>query len=193
MTADKSRQCYLIGFLVCATILVYWRCLSADFVAWDDDINVYQNNHIKGLDLERLKWMFTDTQGALRYKPLSWLAWALIYGCSDLSPFGYHLANLVLHSLNTVLVFLLLRRLLISEEKEHAAQISFPLMACAWGTLLWSIHPLRVEPTAWVTGLPYSLSLAFLLGSFLLYLRSRNVAASHGNAIWFYVSSLFLF
>ena len=48
------------------------------------------------------------------------------------------------------------------------------LNACALlGTLLWAVHPLRVEPVAWVTGLPYHLALCFALVATLLYLRSH--------------------
>jgi tetratricopeptide (TPR) repeat protein len=46
--------------------------------------------------------------------------------------------------------------------------------ACAaLGALLWAVHPLRVEPVAWVTGLPYGLALLFALMAALLYLRAN--------------------
>ena len=56
--------------------------------------------------------MFTDFEQAIRYKPLSWLAWAVVHEAFGLNPFGYHLANVLLHCANTVLLFFLLRRLL---------------------------------------------------------------------------------
>src|ERR1051325_11497057 len=112
-----ERLALTIGIiLMVATAMVYWRTLSADFVAWDDDINVYQNPHIQGIDGQRIAWMFTNTQTALRYKPLSWLAWAAIYAHGGLNPFGFHTANVVLHCLNTSLVFLMLSVLLSGQS-----------------------------------------------------------------------------
>src|SRR3974377_170525 len=94
-------------FLFIVTFATFGRVLFSDFVKWDDDISVYQNPHIQGLDWERLCWMFTDASYALRYKPLTWLSYAVVHHFCALRPFGYHLLNLVLHSLNAVLVFFL--------------------------------------------------------------------------------------
>src|SRR5882762_4570624 len=104
MRADRLKL-LVAALLIVATGIVYWRSLGADFVSLDDDTNITKNPHIQGLDAGRVTWMFTDTQAALRYKPLNWLTWALIYSWTGLNPFGFHLANLLLHCLNTVLVF----------------------------------------------------------------------------------------
>jgi len=162
----------LVLFL--ATFAVFSRVLFADFVQWDDDISVYQNSHIQGLDWARLCWMFGDTSYALRYKPLTWLTYALIYQVGGLKPFGYHLANLLLHCGNTVLVFLVIRRLLAAAAQDQRlegpwAQATLPAAAAA---LLWAINPLRVEPVARVTDLTFCLQLLFLLGSLWCYLRA---------------------
>ena len=83
----------LVLFL--ATFAVFSRVLFADFVRWDDDISVYQNPHIQGLDWGRLRWMFSDTSYGLRYEPLHWLSYALIHQFNGLKPLGYHAANLL--------------------------------------------------------------------------------------------------
>src|SRR5664279_2204336 len=107
------RRVWLSSLVVLlATFAVFSRVLLADFVQWDDDISVYQNPHIQGLDWTRLRWMFSDASYAMRYEPLNWLGYALVYQFSGLKPLGYHLANLVLHCLNTVLLFTFIRRLL---------------------------------------------------------------------------------
>ena len=161
------REVLIPLFLVLATFAVFSGALRAQFVHWDDDINIFQNPQIQGLDAERLWWMFTDTEAALRYKPLSWLTWACIYAGFGLNPFGYHLANLVLHCLNVALVYFLIRKLLIrpGEQGTDSASLKLhedpsargkELIACgkqtyvplcsALGALLWAVHPLRVEP-----------------------------------------------
>jgi len=164
----------IVAILLIVTALVYWRSLGGEFLTWDDNINVSKNPHIQGLDAERITWMFTDTQVALRYKPLSWLAWAIVFEFGGLNPFGFHLANLVLHCLNTVLLFLAVMALFTARTGGGALKKPSVLFVAAWAALLWALHPLRVEPVAWVTGLPYDLCLFFLLGSLLFYLSSND-------------------
>ena len=153
---------------------LFSRVLFADFVQWDDDISVYQNPHIQGLDWDRLCWMFSDASYAMRYKPLTWLAYAVIHQAGGLKPLGYHLANLLLHSCNAVLAFLVIRRLLATAAPAQwmegpLAQTTLPAAGAA---LLWAINPLRVEPVARVSDLTFCLQLFFLLVSLGCYLEA---------------------
>ena len=106
------RTTAVVLALVAVVFAVFFRTLESGFLRWDDDINVFENSRVQGLTAENLRWMFTDFEQAIRYKPLSWLAWALVHEVFGLNPFGFHLANVVLHCANTVLLFFLLRRLL---------------------------------------------------------------------------------
>lgn len=177
------RTTAIVFALVAVVFLVFFRTLESGFLRWDDDINVFENPHVQGLAAENLRWMFTDFEQAIRYKPLSWLAWALVHEVFGLNPFGYHLANVLLHCANTVLVFLLSRRLLQcgTRNAERGIEGAAKQDICAAiGALLWAVHPLRVEPVAWVTGLPYGLALLFALAATLLYLRANAPAADAG-------------
>ena len=196
------RTTAIVLALLAVVFAVFFRTLESGFLRWDDDINVFENPRVQGLTAENLRWMSTDFEQAIRYKPLSWLAWALVHEVFGLNPFGFHLANVLLHCVNTVLVFLLIRRLLALSSSlaptggegrgegatgSHSA-LRVPRSAfdqslltsaatgeicAALGALLWAVHPLRVEPVAWVTGLPYGLALLFALVATLLYLRAH--------------------
>lgn len=167
------RTTAIVFALVAVVFGVFFRTLESGFLRWDDDINVFENEKVQGLTAANLRWMFTDFEQAIRYKPLSWLAWATVHEVFGLNPFGYHLANVLLHCANTVLVFLLIRRLLAFSGDPTKRNSGTSEWCAALGTLLWAVHPLRVEPVAWVTGLPYGLSLLFLLMATLLYLRAH--------------------
>ena len=190
------RRVWLISFvLFLATFGVFSRVLLADFVQWDDGISVYQNPHIQGLDWARLRWMFSDASYAMRYKPLTWLTYALIYQLGGLKPLGYHLANLLIHCCNTVLVFGVIRRLLAAgtpgeSADERLAQATFP---AAGGALLWAINPLRVEPVARVTDLTFCLLLCFLLISLWCYLRACGSNGGNAGRSPFYWGSVAAF
>lgn len=177
------RTTAIVLALVAVVFGVFFRTLESGFLRWDDDINVFENPHVQGLTGENLRWMFTDFEQAIRYKPLSWLAWAVVHEIFGLNPFGYHLANVLLHCANTVLVFLLIRRLLalsssLSLADAEGASAAFLEICAAFGALLWAVHPLRVEPVAWITGLPYHEALFFALLAAVLYLRANSSAAS---------------
>ena len=213
MRSDHLKR-LLLALLVVLIGAVFWNSLSGDFLNWDDDINVSQNAHIRSLDAQEIRWMFTDTQTALRYKPLSWLAWALIYRCAGLAPSAFHLANLLIHCLNTALLFQLLCRFyrISGFNGKGATPLSDPsasmalgrgeagtpnhlaanrqLLICAWGAAVWAIHPLRAEPVAWITGLPYGLALLFLLLSLLCYLRSTDSVYEPTRNRWYWSSVL---
>lgn len=217
------RTTAVVLALVAVVFAVFFRTLESGFLRWDDDINVSENSRVQGLTAENLRWMFTDFEQAIRYKPLSWLAWALVHEVFRLNPFGYHLANVLLHCGNTVLLFFLLRRLLrlpvspvgrdsvepqLERSEASAASIAgtsqrsddarsarassvgkwgstephptgaLADVCAALGALLWAVHPLRVEPVAWVTGLPYHLALCFALLATLFYLGANAPGAA---------------
>ena len=56
--------------------------------------------------------MFTDASYVRRYMPLGWLTWTFLHAGCGLTPAAFHLGNLLVHWMNAVLVFLVLRHLL---------------------------------------------------------------------------------
>jgi cytochrome c-type biogenesis protein CcmH/NrfG len=173
------------------SFLVFLKSLKGDFVMWDDDINIQQNSMVHGLTASNVRRMFTDTDQAQRYKPLNWLGWAAIYQVCGLKPFGYHLANLLFHAANTALLFLLLTRLVRLRWTNREPSQPYLSFCCAIGALLWAVHPLRVEPVAWITGLPYGQSVFFMLVSLLCYLKQVTPQrAGPGGRAWYWASVL---
>ncbi len=166
---DTNRRLVLLcvsvslGLIVFAVFLPTRHC---EFVDWDDPDTVVNNPHVHGLSPANLGWMFTTFYWG-HYQPLVWLSYALdhtwaraIYG-NGLNPAAYHLTSSGLHALAAVLVFLLARRLL-------AGRTGLALVAA----LLFALHPLRVEPVAWITGRGDLLVTVFLLLTVLAYFRA---------------------
>src|SRR5918996_300080 len=112
--ASRSRSSTTLTCLMVAVavFVVFAQTVRSGFVYWDDNI-VYDNPHIRGLDWERVRWMFTDIQYIWRYVPLSWLGFAATYQFFGADPFAYHLGNLILHAGSAILVFLILRGLFL--------------------------------------------------------------------------------
>jgi len=114
--------------------------------------------------------MFTDHFG--HYMPITWLSLGLDYVVWGMNPLGYHLTNLLLHSINAVLCYGLLNQLLRRcRPDENPGRRGWMALA---GALFFSLHPLRVESVAWVTERRDLVSGLFFLLSLLAYLRSTE-------------------
>jgi Tfp pilus assembly protein PilF len=125
--------------LVAATLTVYWPVLRCDFVNYDDPDYFTSNIHVlAGLTPGNIAWAFT-TGHTSNWHPLTWLSLMLDAELFGTGPFGPHLTNLLLHAVNTVLVFLLFRRL-----KAATWQSAFV-------AALFALHPLHVESVAWIS------------------------------------------
>ena len=126
--------------LVVVTMAVYWPATRCDFVNYDDPDFVTANPHVQGgLTWEGVKWAFCNTQKAAYWAPLMWLSHMAVWQLFGKNAWGHHLSNVILHALNTALVFVVFRRM-------TGATWRSVLLAALFG-----LHPLRVESVAWVT------------------------------------------
>jgi tetratricopeptide (TPR) repeat protein len=185
----------LLLLLLGCTGAVFPRALQADFVQWDDDTLLYQNPHLTGLNPATVKWAFTAFDYVVRYEPLTWLSWAAVYQVFGRDPFGYHLANLVVHALNVCLVFLLLRRMLALAQAgdDRAETASWGRLFAGAGALLWAIHPLRVETVAWASAFLHGQAIFFLLLSAWAYVEAGTSAPQTIRRACFYWASVLAF
>jgi hypothetical protein len=180
-------------------MLVYLPALSCGFVNFDDYHNVVNNKVIWHLDGNFFRWAFTT--GIDLWIPLMWLSLAVDYFFWGLNPFGYHLTNIILHSLNTGLVVLItdiiLREWLGKRDKQAPEQKYLYPVTLILAGLLWGIHPLRVESVAWVTERKDVLNGIFAFSSIICYLKyvelKRCGAVSHALGMYCGACLLFLF
>ena len=187
---------FAAGIVSAITLAIFWSVLSADFVMWDDDIAIYENPVVHGLSLERIGKIFTDIDSMMRYNPLTLLSWSATYQFFGLNPFWYHVVNWLLHGASAMLVFFVLRCLLLLGKAVVAQRVN---IAAATGALLWSLHPLRVEPVAWASGYLHCQSGFFMLLSLWLYLEAVTALGTQAKrwcywlSVLSYLASLFSF
>jgi len=174
--ADPRRSGRAEAAVPYALVLAVFACflpvLSNGFLLWDDDLNLTENPLYRGLGPAQLGWIVTTRLGG-HYQPLTWLSFALDYTLWGMDAAGYHLTSLVLHAVNTLLVFRLVGRLI------PWAGVG-PRLA---GALLFGLHPLRVEAVAWATARRDVLGALFYLLTLLTYLRYA-VTRDGGDRAW---------
>ncbi len=178
---DRSnRSGWTAAFLPLPLVfLAYYPVLTAGFVNWDDPVYLLSNPLIRDMSPSGLLRMFTSTWEG-NYHPLTLLSYALQYRFHGLDPFPYHLMNLALHLANTLLAGWLTMRF-------------FGRSAAVMVALAFGLHPLRVEPAAWISERKEVLAAFFSLGALLLYsfgghARRRQVLA--GSFVLFLLAIL---
>lgn len=154
----RTKNHILIALLIILTFSVYAQVISHEFTSYDDPYYITENPMVQeGLSGKSALWAI-NTYRAGFWIPLTWISFLIDNEMFGLFPGGFLYVNLVFHILNTLLVYLLLRRM------TGALWRSF-LVA-----LLFGIHPIHVESVAWATERKDVLSTLFFLTAVLAYL-----------------------
>jgi tetratricopeptide (TPR) repeat protein len=155
--------------IVLAVVAVFAIGLRNEFVQWDDQVNLVENQGFRGLGPRQLAWMFTTTLMG-HYIPLTWLSFGLDYVLWGMNSAGYHFTNVVLHAANAVFVYWIAKRLLAAAQP--AASETALRAGAAVAALFFALHPLRAESVAWATERRDVLSSLGFLACVLTYLRA---------------------
>ncbi|MEE9258749.1 MAG: tetratricopeptide repeat protein [Nitrospinaceae bacterium] len=152
---------------------LFWQTILHEFVNYDDYLyvnNLYVRN---GITFEGVIWAFAKV-GENFLQSLAWISLMLDRDVFGLDPAGFHLTNLLLHSANTMLVFLILRSL---------TREVWPSICVA---VLFAVHPLHVESVAWVAerkGLLCAFFVFLTIGAFVRYVEC-------GKRKWYFAAIL---
>jgi len=172
---DLWKRGWLKGLLlVAAVIFVYQPAWHAGFI-WDDNVYVTNNQLLTAADGLKRIWFSLDSPS--QYFPLTYTMLRLERMLWRLNPAGYHWVNILLHAVNALLVWRLLKRLAVPGAWLAAA--------------IFALHPVQVESVAWITEQKNVLSLFFFLLALLAWIE---FVEDRPKTWWrFYFLSLFFF
>jgi tetratricopeptide (TPR) repeat protein len=171
---------FICPLLVLLTLLVYLPVRHYPFVSYDDPVYVVDNRHVQaGVTAAGVQWAFT-TGHAGNWHPVTWLSHMLDVQWFGAGASGPHLVNLFLHLANTVLLFIVLRRL------------TGALWRSAFVAALFALHPLHVESVAWIAERKDVLSGFLFLLTLWAYARyaQKRSRADYGVALLFFALGL---
>ena len=135
---------YLSLILIALCFLVYANSLNGAFIC-DDLTSIVNNPSVNNA----AQYLFSPP-GLLN---------SLNYLTGKLNPFSYHLTNMLLHSVNSVLAFIFLC-------------LFFKTEAAFLGAGLFAAHPIHTEAVSWISGRPYCVLGFFIFAIYLLYRAS---------------------
>jgi Flp pilus assembly protein TadD len=154
-------------FLIVVILGVFWQVRNHEFIKFDDDEYVTDNPHVKsGLTLSGVFWACVAMHSN-NWHPLTWLSHMLDCELYGLNPGGHHLTNLLIHIANTLLLFLVLKRM------------TGALWRSSFVAALFALHPLHVESVAWVSERKDVLSTFFWMLTMGAYFRYVNSPRFH--------------
>jgi tetratricopeptide (TPR) repeat protein len=175
---NKSRIFLLAGALavIIGCCVAYIPAMKAGFI-WDDDYYVTNNSLITAPG--GLYRIWTSRAVTSQYFPLTYTTFWFEYRLWGFNPLGYHVVNVAIHIINSLLLWLVLRRLSIPG---------------AWfASAVFALHPVQVESVAWVTERKNLLMLLFSLLTVLCWLKLVLDDKKGPRAFLFYALSLFFF
>jgi tetratricopeptide (TPR) repeat protein len=158
--APKKPLLIVIPVLIVVSLAAFAPALRNGFTNWDDPRLLVDNADIRSLTAGRIGRFFLTSYGGLGgYTPLVFLSYALEYRFFGLDARAFHATNMALHALDVLLILWLLYLL------TGGLGTSFVL------ALLFAIHPLHVEPVAWIQGRKDLLFSLFYLAGLIAYVR----------------------
>lgn len=154
---------------------IFAQSVCFEFTNWDDPAYITQNSIIKTFDFNFLSNIFSQPMHG-HYHPLTWISLAFDYQFFGLNAWGFHLHNLLLHFINTFLVFYFILLL------KNDIRIAF------FTAVLFAVHPFAHESVSWVTERKNLLFALFYFAGLISYIQY-----SKHNKTFLYVISLIFF
>jgi hypothetical protein len=138
--SDGEVNLVLPALVVVASLAAYLQTCWFEFVNWDNDVHLYENPYLNPVSWSHLGHLWTNTYDAV-YIPLTYTVYSLV-GWLSMEPGGFHLVNVLLHTVNALLVWAIARQLVPSPHD----------LAAGVAALLFCLHPVQVEAVAWASG-----------------------------------------
>ncbi len=158
--------CLILTFI---TLVTYWQAKDCDFVNFDDEPFLLDNPHLRnGFSWEGIRWAFSNqiipgTSNADWWSPVVFLSHMGDFQMHGLNASGHHLTSLLIHVLNTLLLFQFLLRMTTAglPPSSGGGWQTGALWQSAWVAALFAVHPLNVESVVWIVNRKILLSTLF--------------------------------
>ena len=159
--------------------LPYLRILTfSEYTHFDDYFLIVENfshiNRLSNIGHAFLEDVSHQAQGGNLYRPLLTISLIVSAQISGMSPFGYHLIDILLHCISCCLLFATLQ------------MIGFRRVLSFFGTMVFCVHPVLTQAVAWIAGRNDSLLAVFILLCFISFIKF--LSTSHIR--WFFLHLL---
>ncbi|MCP4049644.1 MAG: tetratricopeptide repeat protein [bacterium] len=173
-----THQTALQILAICLLVLIcYFNIITTPFL-WDDEVMIVANPMIKSF--KNIIYIFTSSAFGQKasigkfYRPVQIISYIIDYKLWKLNPVGYHLTNILIHTLNSLLIFYLLVKINIRKNLAFIIAVIF------------AVHPVHIESVTYISGRGDALFLLFSLICFIFFIWGKTKK-------WYYPLSLITF
>jgi protein O-mannosyl-transferase len=183
---SRNKIVTWLAIISIATIAAYSPAFNNEITNWDDDNYIVKNPWLQELNNENLKAIFTEYYMG-NYHPLAMLSLTIDFQIGgmnkddEITPFIYHFTNILLHLINTLLVFWLIWILIGKFEISVLT------------ALLFGLGTIHVESVAWISERKDVLYAMFFIASLISYVYyvKKKQAKYYIYAFLLFILSLF--
>jgi hypothetical protein len=171
--ADSNLR---VGLVLTVLIVAAYSNVISGPLFFDDLHFISWNEHVTDFEVAEIyRTSVTDGAGfpSNTYRPNQQLVFALVYKVFGATPQPYHMISILVHLINSFLVFALLVRLGFSRAGALLASIFF------------AVHPIQSESVSYVSGFAGPFALFFLLGGIIRWVASLEMGEASARAIQF--------
>ena len=176
---------FFISIIISLSCLIYIPSLKNGTTNWDDQEFFLNSSAVKEANLSSI---FTESNGG-NYYPITILSMALDHKLCQSSSFCFHMNSFLLHTSNSILIFMLIIMLLdssfffILKNKSENNVLSIAFLT----SLIFTLHPMNVEAIAWISALNHPLGALFQILSLITYIQYLKINKSK----WYFLTYLF--
>ncbi len=190
MNLKYKRKNLVIFFFLAAVIFgIYHNSLHAPFVL-DDMSKIVSNPDIRHIENipSRLMYSYSEYKTDARndpFRPITYLTYTINYHYGKLNPFVYRIFDVVIHVLNTFLIFVFVKKIFSKTDIPNKHAIAFI------SSVLFAVHPVNVNTVPYIFGRSGQLMAFFYLLGALVFIKSTEKFSFYPLVLLLYILSIF--
>lgn len=153
-----EKKYIAVLLIIIVSVVVYFNSINIPFI-FDDIKYIVENSAIKQLSNIGIELIKT-------YRPLTFITFAFNYYFGELNTLGYHIFNISIHIISSILIFFLIRKIIFYSYNK------FSFLFSLFASLIFAVHPINTEVVTHIYNRSASLSTLFYLLSLLLFIKS---------------------
>ena len=172
---------YDVLILVILGIILYFPSLSYDILSYDDMPFIIKNNYLNGnLSINFYQFFIPNFVMESIYTPLTFIIYWAIIKIFGLSSVAFHFVNILFYISSSIVLFYLLKKIINNYSVVFFA------------TVLYILHPCRIECTAWTSAMGYNIATLFFFLSFLYFILGfdENKKLNYIYSVVFYIFAI---
>ena len=177
---NRFTRIFSLVFAI-GVFVLYARCVCFAHIGLDDAAYTFRNPFVAGgLSFGNVVEAFTNLQHGGIWMPVTYVSYMLDASICRLTGVPLigemHFVNVLLHIVNFLLLWKLLRILSPLTAERPTPSSQFPTCIAVFAAMIWAVHPLRVEPVAWIAARKELLWSLFTLSGLICWIKNYQLS-----------------